>query len=279
MTRGTHSDRQSGFEFKAQGSGPPHLHVFLFSRAGRSNPRRVRFSFFASGAAYLPDCIANAALNFIPKFQSWPYPHDIQFIFICHHVKMSSHPPLRSHSRQTSLVNHPSRLRQSHAADSDPAPDSFVDEPTTLRHSEESTGSTLVNAATSARDRLVDGYFRISARSSCNNCGTGDCEHGILSPQIFDHSNPKRRSDSYGGKLDSHGNVIHSVLGDAVADGLIGGNVEREDHGENGETNKMSTTDWLARRHGITGRRSMYVVSTLESQLHDRPTIEVFLTL
>ncbi|CAF9933722.1 MAG: hypothetical protein HETSPECPRED_008973 [Heterodermia speciosa] len=172
---------------------------------------------------------------------------------------MSSHPPLRSHSRQTSLVNHPSRLRQSHAADSDPAPDSFVDEPTTLRHSEESTGSTLVNAATSARDRLVDGYFRISARSSCNSCGTGDCEHGILSPHIFDHSNPKRRSDSYGGKLDSHGDVIHSVLGDAVADGLIGGNVEREDHGENGETNKMSTTDWLARRHGITGRRSMYI--------------------
>ena len=185
---------------------------------------------------------------------------------------MSSRPsPFRSHSRQSSLVNQPSRLRQSHAANSDPAPestregqDSFVDEPTTLHNSEASTESTLVNPTTTARERLVDGYFRLSKQSSCNNCGSGDCEHGILSPQIFDHPSTKKRTDSYGGKLDSRGDIIHSVLGDAVTDGLIGENTGRGDHGENGETNKMSTTDWLARRHGITRRRTMYVISALQ---------------
>ena len=198
---------------------------------------------------------------------------------------MSSSPsPLRSHSRQSSLVNQPSRLRQSHAVDSDHAPESpregqvsFVDEPTTLQDSEASTDSTLVNAAIAARDRLVDGYFRLSARSSCNNCASGDCEHGTLSPRIFDQSSTKRRADSYGGKLDSRGDIIHSVLGDAVTDGLIGDNLRREDHDENGETNKMSTTDWLARKHGITRRRTMYVVLTLESYLHNWPTPELFL--
>ena len=174
---------------------------------------------------------------------------------------MSSRPsPFRSHSRQSSLVNQPSRLRQSHVADSDPTPDSTRDGQDSLHHSGASTDSTLVNAATSARDRLVDGYFRLSARASCNHCASGDCEHGLLSPQIFDPSSTKRRNDSYGGKLDSHGgDIIHRVLGDAVTDGLIGQNEGRGDHVENGETNKMSTTDWLARRHGIMRRRTMYV--------------------
>lgn len=192
---------------------------------------------------------------------------------------MSSRPsPFSSHSRQSSLVNQPSRLRQSHVANSDPTAESTREGQDSLHHSGESTDSTLVNAATSARDRLVDGYFRLSARSSCNHCESGDCEHGTLSPQIFDPSSTKRGSDSYGGKLDSHGgDIIHSVLGDAVTDGLIGENQGREDHGENGETNKMSTTDWLARRHGITRRRTMYVVETIESYLHNRPTTELFL--
>ena len=199
---------------------------------------------------------------------------------------MSSRPsPFRSHSRQSSLVNQPSRLSQSHAANSDPTPestregqDSSVDEPTTLHHSEDSTYSTLINAATSARDRVVEGYFQLSAQSSCNNCESGDCEHGRLSPQICDHSSSERRSDSYGGKLDSRGDIMHSVLGDAVTDGLIGESLGRGDHGENGETNKMSTTEWLARRHGITRTRVMYVVGTIESHLHAiSPTTEFFL--
>ena len=189
---------------------------------------------------------------------------------------MSSRPsPFRSHSRQSSLVNQPSNLRQSHAANSDPTPgstregqESSVDEPSTLHHSEDSAYSTLINAATSARDRLVEGYFQLSAQSSCNNCESGDCEHGRLSPQICDHSSTERRSDSYGGKLDSRGDIMHSILGDAVTDGLIGESLGREGHGGNGETNKMSTTEWLARRHGITRRRAMYVVGTIESHLH-----------
>lgn len=181
-----------------------------------------------------------------------------------------------SHSRQSSIhsrhVNQPSRLRQSHAVNSNNSLpqdgdrcDSPANETTTVQNSEESTASTLVSKATgSERDKLVDGYFRISGRSKCNSCGTGDCEHGVLSPRAWDDSNTERDSGSYGGKYDLHGgDMVHSVLGDAGTDGLVGERIGRGDHGEVDGLNKMSTANWLAREHGISKRRTMYVGSTI----------------
>lgn len=43
--------------------------------------------------------------------------------------------------------------------------------------------------------------------------------------------------------------AAHALLGDAVADGLM----------NSGNGNKMSTTRWLAERHGIKNKRIMYV--------------------
>lgn len=66
----------------------------------------------------------------------------------------------------------------------------------------------------------------------------------------------------------------HGLLGDAVTDGILGAGGE-EDGEEDGGGGKgvrakwkgavqgMSTTQWLARRHGIRGRRLMYVPPTL----------------
>ena len=52
---------------------------------------------------------------------------------------------------------------------------------------------------------------------------------------------------------------MHNLLGDAVADGLIGETAGRKDLDDDSGIKKMSTTEWLARRHGITRRRIMYV--------------------
>ena len=186
--------------------------------------------------------------------------------------------PSRPHSRQSSIhsrhISQPSRLRQSFAASSDDspnntetAPKASAEEPTELRPSEESNTSTLISkAAGSARNKIVDGYFRFYGRSNCNNCESGECEHGMLSPRASsahgsqDDTNKGRNAASFGGKFDSRGgDTIHSLLGDAVTDGLIG---ERRGRGENGDDDgikKLSTTEWLAQKHGITNKRRMCV--------------------
>ena len=53
--------------------------------------------------------------------------------------------------------------------------------------------------------------------------------------------------------------MVHNLLGDAVADGLIGETVGRKDLDDDSGIKRMSTTEWLARTHGITRKRIMYV--------------------
>lgn len=197
---------------------------------------------------------------------------------------MSANPPpsrphSRPHSRQSSLhgryVNQPSRLRQSHVASSGEPPEqsgniqnSSTDESGTLQNSEESTGTLASKAPTSVRDKVVDGYFSVWGRSSCNYCENGECEHGLLSPRAWDDSTTERGNGSYGGKFDSHGgDTMHSVLGDAITDGLIGERVGREDPEDDGAIKKMSTTDWLARKHGVIRRRTMCVSPAFRAKL------------
>ncbi len=75
----------------------------------------------------------------------------------------------------------------------------------------------------------------------------------------------------FGGRYAGEENLRHEILGDAVADGILGGEPGDEPPdggGEDGEEARkkwkmgiqgMSTTQWLARKHGVTGRRKMYV--------------------
>ena len=89
-------------------------------------------------------------------------------------------------------------------------------------------------------------------------------------------SDPHRLSpDSYGGRYGGEQDLRHGVLGDAVADGVLGdgtgddlggqGNgADEEDDGDGkqklkGIVSGMSTTQWLARKHGVKGRRTMYL--------------------
>ena len=127
-------------------------------------------------------------------------------------------------------------------------------------------------------------------------CQQEECEHGALSPHASrpnssSSTNPSHlnsilksnsgdahqlSADSHGGRYPGGQDLQHGILGDAVADGLLGhisGGQEMGDEGErdgdvegDGERGKlyaavrgMSTTQWLAERHGVKGRRSMYL--------------------
>lgn len=76
----------------------------------------------------------------------------------------------------------------------------------------------------------------------------------------------------FGGRHAGETDLRHGILGDALADGVFGsgagGQLEGANDGKGGRGNgdgegdggPISTTQWLARRHGVKGRRIMYVV-------------------
>lgn len=132
--------------------------------------------------------------------------------------------------------------------------------------SEESKASTLVKAiAASARERVVNSYHRLCDHSGCNESGNGECEHGILSPHASSlhrawEDSTERGSGSFGGKFDSRGgDLTHEVLGDAVTDGLLGGRRGQAGDDDGPGNKHTSTTEWLATKHNVKGRRKMYV--------------------
>lgn len=126
------------------------------------------------------------------------------------------------------------------------------------------------------------------------SCQQEECEHGLLSPhasrpnsssstrarpnhsddrQGHGHSEGLERERSgnggvFGGRYAGEG---HGILGDAFADGVLGGAEPGDGDGTDGGGGKdggkrwmgavrgMSTTQWLARKHGVRGRRTMYV--------------------
>ena len=76
----------------------------------------------------------------------------------------------------------------------------------------------------------------------------------------------------FGGRHAGETDLRHGILGDALADGVFGsgaggqldgandGKGGREDGGGEDDEAPMSTTQWLARRHGVKRRRVMYVL-------------------
>lgn len=76
----------------------------------------------------------------------------------------------------------------------------------------------------------------------------------------------------FGGRHAGETDLRHGVLGDALADGVFGSGSggplngvngrkgRRGDGGEEGDGGTISTTEWLARRHGVRRRRIMYVL-------------------
>jgi hypothetical protein len=100
---------------------------------------------------------------------------------------------------------------------------------------------------------------------AASGCGLENCGHGTLSPRplsptqgsymTYGSFSSSVSQQGFGGaytegdgpEYGESADVTHGLLGDTVADGLLGG----------GTGNKMSTTDHLARRHGIKIRRRM----------------------
>lgn len=95
-------------------------------------------------------------------------------------------------------------------------------------------------------------------------------------PQASDA--PHLSDNSFGGKYGGESDLRHGILGDAVADGVLGDGTggslgqERDGANEGGEecgalakdrwkgvVAGMSTTQYLARSHDVKGRRTMYV--------------------
>lgn len=73
---------------------------------------------------------------------------------------------------------------------------------------------------------------------------------------------------AFGGRHSGETDIRHGILGDALADGVFGsgegGQLDGASDGKSGrgegDEGPMSTTQWLARRHGVKGRRIMYVL-------------------
>ena len=85
-------------------------------------------------------------------------------------------------------------------------------------------------------------------------CGLKNCNHGTFSPRAGSIHSPRSSIDTtgYGGRYaDTIGedggprDLAHGIFGDSLVDSL-------------GSNKSMSTTKWLAQKHGIRGQKLMY---------------------
>lgn len=130
------------------------------------------------------------------------------------------------------------------------------------QHSED----VAVEAHSSARQasrslqRRSSGRYSATEWDRASGCGDDDCEHGFYTGEEEHHDPPqnlKTRASSHGAGGPYPGDEVypeaartdsaHMILGDAVADGLLG------------NATKTSTTDWLAKQNGVKHSRMMYV--------------------
>lgn len=104
-----------------------------------------------------------------------------------------------------------------------------------------------------ARTRLLEDYYRGAA------CGSRNCNHGTFSPRPRSYQNsissghdPSGRYGGGSGEDADGADRSSRLLGDSFAETIFGG--PRRDK-------KMSTTQWLALKHGIKNRRLLSVLS------------------
>lgn len=103
-----------------------------------------------------------------------------------------------------------------------------------------------------ARTRLLEDYYRGAA------CGSRNCNHGTFSPRPDSYHNSISSGPDpdgrYGGGIGENvgtANQSSRLLGDSFADTIFGGS--RRDR-------TMSTTQWLALKHGIKNQRLLSVL-------------------
>lgn len=108
--------------------------------------------------------------------------------------------------------------------------------------------------APDTRTRLLDS----DNWDAATGCGESDCQHGMYSPRYhsphksYGSIGSEASRDGFGGRMpDVQEDALHATMGDTVADGLLGG-----------RGSKMSTTEYLAKRHGVRNSRLMCVTLT-----------------
>ncbi len=103
-----------------------------------------------------------------------------------------------------------------------------------------------------ARTRLLEDYHKGSV------CGTKDCNHGTFSPHVRPLDSPSSNVSimkGFGGRNgddidDDDGDIrdgTRRLIGNTFAEGLFGGSRDTS----------MSTTKWLANKHGVKNQRAM----------------------
>ena len=107
-------------------------------------------------------------------------------------------------------------------------------------------------AQSNARTRLLEDYHKGAA------CGSRNCNHGTFSPRLRSSQNSISSGNDQGGRytggLGQDGGAAdqsNRLLGDSFADTIFGG-LRRD--------KKMSTTQWLALKHGIKNPRLLLVL-------------------
>ncbi|KAL8743253.1 MAG: hypothetical protein Q9190_004373 [Brigantiaea leucoxantha] len=162
-----------------------------------------------------------------------------------------------------------------------------------LNSSQPNVSRPAANTVPSPKGIFRPPHLRNYSISPCCTGGEGwKCEHGALSPKIRPGSPSSATLDAdeaghdFGGRYARSSSMAagpHEIFGDAIADGVFGdgrifgegkddarsrwslGGLLRRlglrngDYGENGDRMKtMSTTEWLARRHGVKNKRSIF---------------------
>lgn len=191
----------------------------------------------------------------------------------------------------------PSRLKHSHAPGSSPEQPSPTFETPASRfpsHRRTDSSEDSVNNPPSTPSPLRPRHWRNYSTHNCSQPEGEPCEHGAFSPMIRPTSPPTSVTSTlddasdhgFGGRYargQSIAGGVNGVLGDAVGDtvfgdgNIFGGGGEDGKHvgraeswrrwwaggdgdGKGGTGNRiMSTTRWLATKHGIKNKRRMYV--------------------
>lgn len=98
-----------------------------------------------------------------------------------------------------------------------------------------------------ARTRLLEDYHKAAA------CGSRDCNHGTFSPRMRSYPNSISSEHDFGGRFGASigedggdSDRRRGLLGDTFVGGLFGGPRRGS---------KMSTTQWLAAKHGVSNQK------------------------
>lgn len=174
-------------------------------------------------------------------------------------------PSDRSSSPEDTMRTMPSRSHDPQASSSSSAPhnldlssDAIVPAPDNASaHANSEYAPPRHRAGIIETDLETDVRTRLLNHSNwdaASGCGREDCNHGTMSPRPLSPQGSHRSYGSintgiFGGVYNGgEPDATHALLGDAVAEGVLGGS-----------KGQKSTTRYLAERHGIKHKRMMYL--------------------